>query len=83
MRRGLPRIEYFAKWDLDSAISRRRLEYSLFCALAVETPRACCAETQAERGMAADCPALRNRENATRNQLFRAVASDSHFLGAH
>ena len=23
---GLPRIEYFAKWDLDSAISRRHLE---------------------------------------------------------
>ena len=27
---GLPRSEYFAKWALDSAISRRRLEYSLF-----------------------------------------------------
>jgi hypothetical protein len=28
--RGLPRIEYFAKCDLDSAISRRHLEDSLF-----------------------------------------------------
>ena len=27
---GLSHSEYFAKWALDSAISRRRLEYSLF-----------------------------------------------------